>query len=223
MDLLRTSKLPPSAVRVVYNGFNYPYSFMGKKEAEERLAKLGLDHVRPFLFHVGGNQWYKNRTAVMQIFKELVRDRAFADLDLVLAGAPWTDEMRRLVEDNDLKGRIHEILEPTEEDLRALYSSAVALLYPSLYEGFGWPIIEAQACGCPVFTTDRPPMTEVAADAAVYFDPKELGAAVAILRENLSSNAKMDSLRLKGYENCKRFSAGRMVEAYINLYKEVLG
>ena len=74
-----------------------------------------------------------------------------------------------------------EVVEPSDEDLRSLYSGAAALLFPSLYEGFGWPLIEAQSCGCPVITSNRSPMTEVAGSAALYIDPANESAAAALI------------------------------------------
>ena len=82
---------------------------------------------------------------------------------------------------NGLRDRVIELTNITNEDLRALYSKATALLFPSLREGFGWPIIEAQACGCPVFTSDRVPMTEVGGDAAIYLDPTDPRPAPRLL------------------------------------------
>ena len=69
------------------------------------------------------------------------------------------------------KTQVRELVSVQNEDLRALYSTATALLFPSFQEGFGWPIIEAQACGCPVITSNRTPMTEVGENAAIYINP----------------------------------------------------
>jgi glycosyltransferase involved in cell wall biosynthesis len=78
----------------------------------------------------------------------------------------------------ELKGIIERV-EPPEEQLRALYTGAPALLFPSLEEGFGWLILEAQACGCPVITIARPPMTEAAGGAAILINPEEVAGAAA--------------------------------------------
>ena len=105
-----------------------------------------------------------------------------------MAGAPWSEKMRNFVTANNLGGGVIEIVDPSNEDLRSLYSGAAALLFPSLYEGFGWPLIEAQSCGCPVITSNRPPMTEVAADAALYIDPANESEAAAFIAANLDSS-----------------------------------
>ena len=119
---------------------------------------------------------------VVRIFAHLAALPQFAQHHLVLAGKPWTRELRELIRHVGLAERVHEWVDVSNEDLRALYSAADALIFPSLQEGFGWPIAEAQACGCPVFTTNRPPMTEVGADAAAYFDPDDPERAARSLR-----------------------------------------
>ncbi len=146
-------------VTCIYNGLNYPYQPMPRKESAKRLETMGLSPDRPFILHVGGNQWYKNRAGVLKIFA-LVRKRV-PSLLLVMAGKPWTSEMRELARELRLEDAAVERAGLPEEDLRALYSCAEALLFPSLAEGFGWPVAEAQACGCPVVTSNRAPMTEV--------------------------------------------------------------
>jgi glycosyltransferase involved in cell wall biosynthesis len=169
-DLLRISHLNCAQVGVIYNGLNYPYRPMEERERRTTLKALALDG-NPFLLHVGGDQWYKNRPGVLRIFSHLLQFPGISELKLVMVGKPWSAEMRRFVSEQGLGGKVVELVNVSNEDLRALYSSAMALVFPSLYEGFGWPILEAQACGCPVFTSNRPPMTEVGNDTAIYLDP----------------------------------------------------
>ncbi|MDT9189897.1 MAG: glycosyltransferase, partial [Limnospira sp. PMC 894.15] len=105
------------------------------------------------------------------------------------------------------------------EDLRALYSAAIALLFPSLQEGFGWPIIEAQACGCPVFTSHIPPMTEVGGDVAIYIDPKNPQESATKILDSLNI-IKPDPQPL--FDNAKRFTTEKMINEYIGLYEQAI-
>ena len=166
-DLLRIAGIREHRVSRVYNSLNYPYSRMETTEAASRLRKLFVDPGQSFLLHVGGNQWYKNRLGVLRIFALLRKLTTPETLTLVMVGKPWTTEMRRFVANNGLANVTLELTAVADEDLRALYSTATLLLFPSLEEGFGWPIVEAQACGCPVATSRRSPMDEVAG-AAIY-------------------------------------------------------
>ena len=99
--------------------------------------------------------------------------------------------------------------------LEALYSVADGLLFPSWEEGLGWPLLEAQACGCRVFTSNRPPMTEVAGEAAVYFDPADPAGAAALVAASLRTSTPFDPA---GPPNVQRFTVAAMIDGYLELY-----
>lgn len=184
--------------------------------------RLGLAEGDFYLLHVGGNQWYKNRIGVLRIFRlllDLRRSTGAPEPRLVMAGKEWTPRMRDFVRENRLEYYVVESTEPSDEELRTLYSGAAALLFPSLYEGFGWPLIEAQSCGCPVITSNRPPMTEVAGDSALYIDPADERAAAAQIVEALD---RLHLLREGGFRNIERFSLDRIVPAYESFFKAVV-
>jgi glycosyltransferase involved in cell wall biosynthesis len=136
-----------------------------------------------------------------------------------MVGKPWTTRLRNCVAEMGLVGRIKELVEVSNESLRALYSMAEALIFPSLHEGFGWPIIEAQACGCLVITTDRAPMTEVGGNAAVYVDPTDEMAAASTIAESFKGR---HTFRKAGFLNAARFSNEVMIAGYIEAYQTVL-
>jgi len=148
-----------------------------------------------------------------------VSEQTRSELRRLGASAPSRDELRALVQGSGLAAHIHEWTELANEDLRALYSTAEALLFPSLQEGFGWPIAEAQACGCVVVTSNRAPMTEVGGDAAVYIDPDDAPGAAAVIAGTL---ADRDDLVEAGLRNAERFSGAQMVEGYVAAYRRVV-
>jgi len=219
-DLIKLLPLAKVKTHTVYNGLNYPYGPMEPHESEARLLRLGVDPNVPFLLHVGGNQWYKNRLGVLEIFALLSSRARMGELRLVMVGKPWTSAMRRAARERNIDARVHELRSVDNEDLRALYSRASLLLFPSLNEGFGWPIIEAQACGCPVVTSNRPPMTEVGGDAAVYIDPDDPQAAAQRIGDVLKSTT---NCREPGFRNAARFSAAYAVSAYLDVYRRICG
>ena len=104
-----------------------------------------------------------------------------------------------------------ERVKPPNETLRALYTAAQALLFPSLYEGFGWPLLEAQSCGCPVITSNRPPMTEVAGAGALLIDPESEQEAAQTIAEHLE---RLGDLREAGFRNLKRFDRDELMRRY---------
>lgn len=219
-DLLHIAPSMRKRVSRVYNGLNYPYRAMPSCEAKARIGRLDgrLSH-RDFVLHAGGNQWYKNRLGVLDIFSRLRSREEEKDLMLVMAGKEWAEEMRAFVQRNNLGDSIVKVAEVSNEDLRALYSSAQLLLFPSLQEGFGWPIIEAHACGCPVATSNRAPMTEVGGDAAIYVDPDQPQSAAQIIAQALKNRP---DLRKASLLNADRFQTDRMINGYVELYRFLL-
>ena len=217
-DVMRLTGLEHERVSLVKNGFNYPYRRMDEVECLKYLWQIGLGNCQPFFLHVGGNYWYKNKKGLLRIFNQLINLQQIQQLKLVIAGENLDHQQQLLAIKLGISGRIQEIPNVTNEQLCALYSSAEGLIFPSLAEGFGWPIIEAQACGCPVFTSNRSPMTEIGGNAAVYFDPIDEVSAAEIIWKTIQSNG---DIQARGYHNTKQYSTMTMIMEYVDCYKLV--
>jgi glycosyltransferase involved in cell wall biosynthesis len=226
-DVLRLAGHRPEAVSVTYMGQNYPYAPVAEvaaaAEARRRgeafdataFARHGLPN-GPYLLHVGGDQWYKNRPGVIAMHAGLRGRLGERAPRLVLVGPP--------VGETDGSGDIETRRGVDNAGLAALYSGAELLLFPSLEEGFGWPIIEAQACGCRVVTTGKDPMREVGGEAACYVaDPADIAGAVSTIETLLAQSASARAALIQaGCENAARFSTERMIREYLAIYEEVL-
>lgn len=207
------------SVSVVHNPLNWDFHPVAKDQTARVLAANGLAGDADYLIHVGSNSWYKNRPAVVRIFAALKQSSRFRDTRLLLAGKPGDAELRQVIADSGVADSIHELHTVSNEDLRALYSGARALLFPSREEGFGWPILEAQACGCPVITTNRAPMTEVAGGAAILIDPQDASAAAALI---LSEIDRLPELAASGLRNAALFSVSRAMDHYVEAYEAAI-
>ena len=205
-------------VAVVPLGLNRPFRQISTEAAHARLTHIkSLDLGRPFILHVGSNTPRKNRAGVLRIFHRL---RENWDGQLVLAGELLNAELLRSADSLRISDQIVQVADVNGELLEALYTSAVALLFPSRFEGFGWPLIEANACGCPVVCSNSGPLPEVGGDAALFRDPDdEAGFATDLLR--LTNPEERTRWSTKALENAKRFSAERMIAAYRELYRIV--
>jgi glycosyltransferase involved in cell wall biosynthesis len=211
---------------------NYPYAPMPVEKARAKISPLIVNTtfdpamVR-FLFHVGGNQWYKNREGVIRIYAQLCVSHPDMvknlSLKLVMAGKPPTEEMQRLANAIGPEGSVIFVTSVSNQQLCAFYTEAEALIYPSLKEGFGWPIIEAQACGCPVVTSDRAPMNRLAGPAALLADPEnesEFASQVfEILNESFEArkSRKNDALI-----HSRNFDPEVFVEQILLKYRQVI-
>ena len=173
LELLPLVKKAKCKVSVALMPLNF--NFYPVTRAEALLELTDLPQIRQvgeqskFILHVGGNHWYKNRIGVCNIFKSLVQLRVESNalpIFLLMAGESPSKDLLKFCNDNPGLD-IRFIVNPTNKQVRALYRLATVFLFPSLQEGFGWPIAEALACGCPVVTTSNPPMTDVGGDAAI--------------------------------------------------------
>ena len=215
LDVLTHSK---AAISVIHHSLNWEYAPASPAAIEEVRAACGLVPGEEYLLHVGGNQWYKNRLGVLKIMFELRKHERFQRVKLVMAGKPWPEELRTFCRDNPFNDAI-EFVTPANQQIRALYSGALALLFPSLEEGFGWPVLEAQACGCLVITSNRPPMTEIAGEGAIFVDPSNPVAAARAIAENLAGS---EMVKLAASENLKRFAIDEVRKRYQNLYASIV-
>ena len=204
------------SVELVALGFSYPYRKLSEAETLARLKKI--PHLsQPFVLHVGSNVPRKNRSGVLRMFAG-ARDKWSGRL--VFAGDPLDSELVLLAEQLGISDRIVQVKDASEEMLEALYCGAVALLYPSYSEGFGWPVIEAQACGCPVICSNVGPLLETAGEAGLFHDPDdEPGFIADMLRLNDASERAAWSE--KSLRNAERFSTGTMTSKYIDIYRRI--
>jgi glycosyltransferase involved in cell wall biosynthesis len=207
---------PSPKLEVVNNGLNYPYRKLAQADALARLKNIpGL--TLPFVLHVGSNLPRKNRDGVLRVF---ARNKDKWDARLVFAGDVLDEQQLSLADGLGIRERIVQIKDAPDQLLEALYNCAVALLYPSLSEGFGWPIVEAQACGCPVVCSNLAPLPETAGQAGLFHDvTDESGFAADILRLNEPIERAVWSE--KGLRNAERFSSGKMISGYIDVYRSL--
>ena len=201
----------PGESRVIGNCLNFDFHRVGAEDIAAAKARCGLATDEAYLVHVGGNQWYKNRIGVVKIFAELLKTERFSTTRLVMVGKSWPRALQDLVEELGLGEKVIRCTGASNEDVRALYSGADALLFPSLEEGYGWPVLEAQSCGCLVITSDRPPLTEVAGEAAVFVDPEDPAAAARAIAE---ATPRFDDLRARGPANAARYDVQTIMDAY---------
>jgi glycosyltransferase involved in cell wall biosynthesis len=147
---------------------------------------------------------------------------------IIIGGAP-TIYLQSLTNNLPHGGRVYFVADATNEQVHAAYALAQVFLFPSLEEGFGWPIAEAMACGCPVITTDQAPMTEVGGDAAIYI-PRKPSRVDAETWATKCSNTLQGVLDLpsplrhaqtvKGFNNVSRFNVKMTMDAYEAAYRK---
>lgn len=227
VDLGRLTGMSSQRITVIPLGLNHPYQPQSVAAARLVLGCMLRDRGMPagllehggrgFLLNVGGGQWYKNRRGLLEIFAQ-VRPRIAPAPRLVMVGKPLAPDLVGRLRQLGLVDEVVSLSGVSAAELQALYSTAEGLLFPSWIEGFGWPVAEAQACGCPVFTSNRPPMTEVGGDAAVYLDPADpAGAARAIA----TAWPARREWRERGLLRAAEWAPERMIERYVATYRRL--
>jgi Glycosyltransferase len=173
-----------------------------------------------FILYVGKRNTYKNFFFLLQAVKVLFKTDTNCFL-VCAGGGTFTKHEIREIERLHLSGRIIQM--PADDALLAyLYSKARAFVYPSLYEGFGIPILEAFACACPAIVSNRSSLPEVGGDAAQYFDPENPASLMTALSEVLNNNDAADHMREKGLERVKLFSWDDTAQKTLETYKKVI-
>ena len=221
-DLIALEPSCESRSTTIHAGFNFDYTRLDRHDAQLQLKKLGLPENIRFVLHVGNDSWYKNRLGVLRIFHKLLPDSPNLELNCVFAGRPLSTDQKSYIQKHGLKSHVFNIQNLTHEELRALYSTAELLLYPSHYEGFGWPPLEAQACGCPVVASQRGSLKEVLDSSALTAEPPDETAFINHVKNIISSEILGSELRKQGYENIKRFSTDKMIKSYIDIYHQLV-
>lgn len=226
---LHQGKIISSAV--CYNGLNRHFQVLTPIDSRYLLeAELNIILSNGYIMHIGGNQYYKNRKGVVEIYDSW-RSISNKNIPLILIGSEPSYELSDLCQKSLFKDDIHFVTNLSDEHINNAYSGAICLLFPSLDEGFGWPIVEAMASGCPVITTNRPPMNEVGGTAAFYIDKrpnseiflkKWKDASASILEKvtslNLIQRAEVIEMSLN---QSQKFTAEYSLNAIEVVYKEI--
>lgn len=190
--------------------------------------KFGLKH--PLVLGVGTLEPRKNHLGLIKAFHKAQSAAAKKERPamLALAGGPgWLyDETQQLIAKLKLENKVRFLGRVSELELITLYSMADVFVFPSFYEGFGVPPIEAMACGAPVITSNTSSLPEVVGDAALLIDPHNTGELARVILQVLENEQLRDELRQKGYARAQHFtwpkSASKMLSVYQKLYNGVI-
>jgi glycosyltransferase involved in cell wall biosynthesis len=221
-DLLRFVHVPPEKVVVVYNAIDERFWHVPSDDEVARVReRYQLNH--DFVLYVGNIKPHKNLVRLIEAF-DLLRTRVGRDeLKLLIIGDEISKlpALRRAVHSHKLHKHVRFLGYLPDETLAVLYRLANVFVFPSLYEGFGLPPLEAMASGTPVVTSNVSSLPEVAGDAAVLVDPYNVESIVRGIQDVLTDAGLAQQLRLKGLVRAREFSWERSVARTLEVYTEV--
>jgi glycosyltransferase involved in cell wall biosynthesis len=221
-DILHFFNVPPEKIEVVYNAIDERFWDTPTPEDVERVReRYQLAH--RFILYVGNIKPHKNLVRLIEAFDGLRRLGGFDDVKLLIIGDQISKlpALRRAVHSHKLHKEVRFLGYLTDETLAILYRLASLFVFPSLYEGFGLPPLEAMACGTPVVTSNVSSLPEVAGDAAVLVDPTSVDAIVDGMRRVLTDPVLEAQLRQRGPLRAREFSWERSVARTHAIYRAV--
>jgi glycosyltransferase involved in cell wall biosynthesis len=228
-DLIKFGGVRPCFTRVVHNALNYPFKRQSREHSFNLINEYNvLSQDTGCLLHVGAGQWYKNSVGIIELYVEYCKKTEDAK-PLIMVSPNPNEILKKSLDNVPENGTVKFVQGLSIDVLEALYSYADIFLFPSLEEGFGWPIIEAQACGCRVVTTNLAPMNEIGGPSAIYLerystDNKDTWAIenvdklVDYLQLPINAKHEFSQQSLKWAAN---FESKKVLDEYFEFYQSV--
>jgi glycosyltransferase involved in cell wall biosynthesis len=220
-DLVNNFNIEPEKVFVTYEGV--PKEFKPLSNSKINQFKKTHKLEKPFLLYLGQHRPHKNLEKLIKAF-EIAKKNSGLDFQLVIGGKPDPNykTLNDKIQNSDYS---KDIICPgfiKEKDIISWYNSATAFIFPSLYEGFGLPPLEAMACGTPVLSSNTSSMPEVLGNAAIYFNPSNVNEMSDKIIEIIKKPELQNEMAEKGLQQVKKFSFQKMAEETLKVYNSVL-
>jgi glycosyltransferase involved in cell wall biosynthesis len=217
-DLIERYAVPADKISVIHHGVN-PRLARVEDPLQISDACSAYDIKAPYFLYIGTVQPRKNLVRLIEAYKQVVQQSGTQAPSLVIAGKRgWlSDGIERRVQELGLEQRVQFTGYVDDKHIPALLSGARAFVFPSLYEGFGMPVLEAMACGAPVLTSTSSSLPEVVGDAALSIDPSDTNAIARGLQELASNDALCADLRQRGLAHVKQFTWERCAQQTLDV------
>lgn len=221
-EVAKYLNIPLSNMTVVYPGIDHDvFHMLPRNDVHGVIENYGLNS--PFILYVGTLEPRKNVAGLIEAFHKLSKKQS--NYKLVLAGKKgWLfDRIFKIVEALDIQDKVIFMDYVPEKDLPILYNAAELFVYPSLYEGFGLPPLEAMACGAPVITSNTSSLPEVVGDAGITVDPHDIDRLADEMLRVLADEGLRQDMINKGLDRAKMFNWKKTAGETINVYRNICG
>ena len=222
-DIIKILEVPEEKVVVVYGGLDKRFQMMEKDKVKRILVKHGIHN--PYFLSVGAPSRHKNVSRIFEAFKNYIKVSKNGSLKLVVVckllpfeREIWQKEIKKI----GIAEKVILTNFVSDQEMPAFYNGAEMLLFPSLYEGFGLPILEAMACGIPVITSNVSSMPEVGGEAAFYVNPESVEGIARAVSEIMGNRGRREEMVKKGLEQVKKFTWEKAAKQTLEVYRQVL-
>jgi glycosyltransferase involved in cell wall biosynthesis len=216
-DLINFLDVDNSKIQVVYQNCNPQFNIHASVNEKDRIKNL-YQLPDEYLLNVGTIETRKNALLIVKALKEL---DSFIHLVIIGKDTPYSQSIKDYVEANGLKNRVHFLKNVSFKDLPGIYQEAKIFIYPSEFEGFGIPIVEALSSGVPVIAATGSCLEEAGGPGSIYVDPKNSVELAKQIQFVLSNKEQREKMILAGYEHIKNFSNQKIAEKLIKLYQKI--
>lgn len=206
-------------IYVVNNGVSLKYDETLNSQNFDKFSNLNFTKPQKYILFVGKRVKYKNfESALLGFYESRLTKQGFS---MICVGSEFSDDEYQYLNKLGLKKSILAIENVTNRELIYLYQNSYALVYPSLYEGFGLPPLEAMNCGCPVIASNTSSIPEVVGDAGILINPQDTKAIASALEILLCEEIRNNYIK-KGFERAKLFNWDKAAEEYIQIYRSLV-
>ncbi len=219
-DVVELLEVPEQKTAVAHGAVDEDFVPVPRDEAARILAgRYGIE--TPFLLFVSTIEPRKNVPGLLRAFARVSDE--FPHQLVLIGGTGWNSEdVDPLIAELGIASRVRRMgYLPNRRDLPLFYSAADCFVFPSFYEGFGLPVLEAMTCGCPVVTSKRSSLPEVAGDAAAYADPEDVESIAGAVRAVLADASRRDAMRVQGLSQAQRFSWEHCARVTMEMYRRL--
>lgn len=211
-DLCRLYNVPENKVHVIYHGF------------PEKIKPVANDNKvveNPYFLYVGRRDGYKNWSQTIKDFAEFHNNHP--DVMMICTGAAFSEQELQLLRELHIANAVRSIF-ASDEQMANLYANAIAFIFPSLYEGFGMPILESFAYGCPTLLNNKSCFPEIGGDAAIYFDSQKGKSNLPQKMEEIftMTMTSRELMKSKGYQRLDNFSWAKSSKQLYSIYESIL-
>lgn len=213
-DLCKILNIEEDKIEIIYDAVSNEFSPKDKQDVLKVKNKYNIN--KKYILYVGNSKPHKNLNRLIQAY-ELLPKEIKEEYMLILIGVESSSLIKYQVENVKLIKTVN------NEELISFYSGADLFVFPSLYEGFGLPPLEAMACGCPVVVSNISSISEILEDAAVYFNPYSIDEISKTIAKVLLDEDLKKRLRDKGFLQKAKFSIEKMCSKYLQIFKSVIG
>ena len=218
-DLITYFGIEPGKIEVIYQSCDNRF-YDKVSEEQKRITQLKFNLPNKFILSVGTIEQRKNQLAIL---KAVVKEKL--DITVVILGKPtdYFKELDQFINESGIQKQVIILQNTSTDDLQTIYQMAEAMVYPSFFEGFGLPVLEAQASGCPVITSNVSSLPEAGGEGAIYINPEDFSGIGHALSKILSDSQLRSELIQKGTVNAELFSEKLVAERLMSFYKKVAG